>query len=135
HTDATKATLVLTAPGKDFVQVAGSFNNYTPTASDVMKRDPNTGKYWLEISNLTSGKIETYQYWVYDQTPVANSPSIVKTADPFSTLVLSPFDDPYISNTTYPNMPTYPEGQQREVTVLQTGQTPYNWTVTNFQKP
>jgi hypothetical protein len=135
HADATKATLVLTAPGKDFVQVAGSFNNYTPTASDVMKRDPSSGKYWLEISGLTSGKIETYQYWVYDTSPIANSPSIVKTADPFSTLVLSPFDDPYISTTTYPNLPEYPAGQEREVTVLQTGKTPYNWTVTNFQKP
>lgn len=133
--DATKATLVLTAPGKDFVQVAGSFNNYTPTAADVMKRDPSSGKYWLEINNLTAGNIETYQYWVYDQTPVNGSPSIVKTADPYSTLVLSPFDDPYISNTTYPNLPAYPSGQQREVTVLQTGKTPYNWTVTNFQKP
>ena len=28
--DNTKATLVLTAPGKDFVYVAGSFNNYVP---------------------------------------------------------------------------------------------------------
>ena len=135
HADATKATLVLTAPGKDFVQVAGSFNNYTPTASDVMKRDPSSGKYWLEISGLTSGKIETYQYWVYDTSPIANSPSIVKTADPFSTLVLSPFDDPYISTTTYPNLPEYPAGQEREVTVLKTGETPYNWQVTNFNKP
>lgn len=135
HTDATKATLVLTAPNKDFIQIAGSFNNYTPTAAHIMKRDPSTGKYWLEISNLTSGKIETYQYWVFDKTPVANSPSIVKTADPFSTLVLSPFDDPGISNSTYPNMPAYPSGQQREVTVLQTGKTPYNWTVANFNKP
>ena len=32
-------------------------------------------------------------------------------------------------------MPTYPAGQEREVTVLQTGQTPYNWQVTDFQKP
>jgi hypothetical protein len=133
--DPTKATLVLTAPNKDFIQVAGSFNNYTPTASHVMKRDPSTGKYWLEITNLTSGNIETYQYWVFDTTPVANSPSIVKTADPFSTLVLSPFDDPYISNTTYPNLPPYPAGQEREVTILQTGQTSYQWQVANFNPP
>lgn len=49
--------------------------------------------------------------------------------------MLSPFEDQRISNATYPNMPAYPSGQQREVTVLQTGKTPYNWTVTNFQKP
>jgi hypothetical protein len=37
-------------------------------------------------------------------------------------LVLSPYDDGGIP--TYPNMPVYPVGQEREVTVLQTGQTP-----------
>lgn len=133
--DATKAVLVLNAPGKDFVQVAGSFNNYTPTSSHNMKKDPSSGKFWLEISGLTSQKIETYQYWVFDQSPVTNSPGLVKAADPFSTLVLSPFDDPWIPAASYPNIPAYPAGQEREVTVLQTGQTPYNWVVPNFQKP
>ena len=133
--DATKATLVLTAPGKEFIQVAGSWNNYTPTSADVMKRDSGTGKFWLEISGLTSGQIETYQYWVFDTDPIADSPTLVKTADPYSALVLSPFDDPFIPLSTYPNLPTYPSGQEREVTVLQTGQTPYDWQVTNFDKP
>ena len=133
--DATKAVLVLNAPGKDFIQVAGSFNNYSPTEAHVMKKDPNSGKFWLELTDLTSQKIETYQYWVFDQSPVANSPGLVKTADPFSTLVLSPFDDPWIPAASYPNIPAYPEGQEREVTVLQTGKTPYNWVIPNFQKP
>ena len=133
--DATTAILVLTAPDKEFIEVAGSFNNYTPTASHVMKQDPSTGKFWIELTGLTSGQIETYQYWVFDTTPSTGSPSLVKTADPYSALVLSPFDDPWIPSTTYPNLPPYPAGQEREVTVLQTGQTPYNWQVPNFQKP
>ncbi|NNK40631.1 MAG: alpha-amylase, partial [Winogradskyella sp.] len=133
--DDTRATLVLTAPGKEFVQVAASWNNYNPSNSDVMKRDPSTGKYWLEITGLTSGQVETYQYWVFDTNPIAGSPSLVKVADPYSTLVLSPFDDPFIPASTFPNLPPYPVGQEREVTVLQTGQTPYNWQVTNFNKP
>jgi glycosidase len=49
--------------------------------------------------------------------------------------VLSPYDDPWIPEESYPNLPTFPEGQEREVTVLQTAQTPYNWQVTDFQKP
>jgi len=133
--DDTKATLVLYAPGKDFVQVAGSFNNYQPTDADVMKRDPSTGKYWLEITGLTPGQQETYQYWVYDATPLADSPSLVKVADPYSTLILSSFDDSFIPNSTYPNLPNFPAGAEFEVTVLETGQTPYNWQVQNFQKP
>lgn len=133
--DATKATLVLDAPGKDFVYVAGSFNNYQPDANYAMKKDPSSSKFWLELTGLTSGESYNYQYWVIDQTPIANSPSLVKTADPYSTLVLSPFDDPYIPATSYPNIPVYPTGQEREVTVLQTGQTAYPWQVTNFTKP
>ncbi|AUS04297.1 alpha-amylase family glycosyl hydrolase [Pseudotamlana carrageenivorans] len=133
--DATKATLVLDAPLKDFVYVAGSFNNWTPTSAYAMKKDPASGKFWLELTGLTAQKIETYQYWVVDETPIANSPVMVKTADPFSTLVLSPFDDPGIPSETYPNLPAYPAGQEREVTVLQTGKSAYNWTVTNFNKP
>lgn len=136
YIDDNTAVLVLYAAGKDFVYVAGSFNNWQPDASYAMKKDPTrNSKFWLELTGLTPGQIETYQYWVVDKTPIADSPSLVKTADPYSTLVLSPFDDPYISATTYPNLPTYPAGQEREVTVLETGQTPYDWDVTNFSKP
>ncbi|HLT53151.1 MAG TPA: alpha-amylase family glycosyl hydrolase [Flavobacteriaceae bacterium] len=136
HTgDATKATLVIDAPNKDFVYVAGSFNNYNPTTAYAMKKDGASSKFWVELTGLTPGQVYTYQYWVADQTPISNSPRLVKTADPYSTLVLSPFDDPWISATSYPNIPAYPAGQEREVTVLQTGQTPYNWQVTNFNKP
>ena len=133
--DATKATLVLDAPYKDFVYVAGSFNNWQPNATYAMKQDPSSSKFWLELTGLTPGNIETYQYWVVKQSPVPNSPILVKTADPFSTLVLSPFDDPGIPNATYPNLPAYPTGQEREVTVLQTGKANYPWQVTNFSKP
>ena len=134
-TDATRATLVLDAPFKDFVYVAGSFNNWNPGSNYAMKKDPSSSKFWLEITGLTPGAANSYQYWVVDTTPIPGSPALVKTADPYSTLVLSPFDDPYTPASTYPNMPPYPAGQEREVTVLQTGKTPYNWQVTNFEKP
>ncbi|MBP1839264.1 alpha-amylase family glycosyl hydrolase [Formosa algae] len=135
ESDATIATLVLDAPLKDFVYVAGSFNNWSPSSAYAMKKDPNSGMFWLELTGLTAQNIETYQYWVVDETPITNTPIMVKTADPFSTLVLSPFDDPEISSETYPNLPDYPTGQEREVTVLQTGMSEYDWQVTNFEKP
>jgi len=146
-TDATKATLVLNAPLKSFVYVAGSFNNWQPNATHAMKRDtaPGSTKYWVELTGLTPGQIYAYQYWVCDVVNVPlNSPAIVKTADPFSTLVLSPFDDPEIINLgVFPGLPVYTAiapGQEREVTVLQTGPNnlfSYNWSeaTTNFVKP
>ena len=137
--DPTKATLLLDAPGKDFIYVAGSFNNWQPGTTFAMKKDATAGstKFWLELSGLVTGTNYTYQYWVVDETPIVGSPVLVKTADPYSTLVLSKEDDPWIPAGNYPNLPTYPVGQDREVTVLQTGQTPYAWSAatTNFVKP
>lgn len=143
--DATTATVVLNAPFKDFVYVAGSFNNWAPTSAYAMKKDPTTGKFWLTLTGLTSGQMYAYQYWVCDTTNLpTNSPAIVKTADPFSNLVLSSFDDPEIITLgVYPGLPTYntiAPGQDREVTVLQTGPNAfynYNWSsaTTNFVKP
>lgn len=145
--DPTKATLVLNAPFKSFVYVAGNFNNWQPTSTFAMKRDNASGstKYWLELTGLTPGQIYAYQYWVCDVVNVpAGSPAIVKTADPFSTLVLSPFDDPEIITLgAFPGLPVYSTiapGQEREVSVLQTGPNSlfaYNWSsaTTNFVKP
>jgi hypothetical protein len=59
--DATKATLVLDAPLKDFVYVAGSFNNWQPSSAYAMKKDPTSGKFWLELTGLVSGTNNTYQ--------------------------------------------------------------------------
>ena len=127
------------APLKDFVYVAGSFNNWQPTAAYAMKKDASAGstKFWLELTGLTAGTNYTYQYWVVDQTPLAGSPSLVKAADPYSTLVLSPYDDGGIPATSFPNLPAYPSGQEREVTWFKTGQTPYAWSqaTLNFVKP
>jgi len=78
---------VLEAPGKDFIYVAGSFNNWLPTSTHLMNKNTSGTKFWLELTGLTPGQIYTYQYWVADQTPTTNSPNIVKTADPCSTLV------------------------------------------------
>uniref|UniRef100_UPI00404A041E alpha-amylase family glycosyl hydrolase n=1 Tax=Flavobacterium sp. TaxID=239 RepID=UPI00404A041E len=143
--DQTKATLVLNAPFKDFIYVAGSFNNWQPSSAFAMKKDPASGKFWLELTNLTPNQMYAYQYWVGDQTDLpANSPALVKTADPFSTLVFSPFDDQEIIDLgVYPDLPSYNDiapGQSREVTALQTGDQAYyqyQWSdaTLNFQKP
>ena len=133
--DNSKATLVVSAPYKDFIYVIGSFNNWEVHTDYSMRKDPSSDKYWIELDNLNPEVVYTYQYLVGDLNPLSNSPQIVKTADPFSTLVLSPYDDPFIPENSYPNMPEYPEGQEREVTVLKTGQEQYNWQVEEFEKP
>ncbi|KMQ72457.1 alpha-amylase family glycosyl hydrolase [Chryseobacterium koreense] len=125
--DPTKVGLALYAPGKPYVHVIGSFNNWTVSGNYLMNRDTtNTNLYWIEITGLTPQQVYTFQYRTADG---------IKVADPYSPLVLSPYDDPYISPNTYPDLPAYPAGQDFEVSVIQTAKPAYNWTVTNFAKP
>jgi hypothetical protein len=76
-------------PYKDFVYVAGSFNNWQPTAAYAMKRsclDKILARtYWFKHS--------CYVYVsVLGGRPIAygRNAFFSKTADPYSTLVLSP---------------------------------------------
>lgn len=127
--DPTKVGLALYAPGKAYVHVIGSFNNWAVNGNYLMKRDTsNTNLYWIEITGLTPQQIYTFQYRTADG---------IKVADPYSPLVLSPYDDPYINQNAvvYPNLPTYPTGQSFEVSVIQTAKPAYPWVVTNFAKP
>ena len=127
--DPTKVGLAIYAPLKSSVHVIGSFNNWAVSANYLMKRDTtNPDLYWLEVTGLTPQQVYTFQYRTADG---------IKVADPYSTLVLSPDDDPWINQygNVYPNLPVYPAGQSFDVSVIQTAKPAYNWTVSNFAKP
>lgn len=126
-TDQTKVGLALYAPGKNFVHVIGSFNNWMVNDNYLMKRDTtNPDLYWIELIGLTPQQLYTFQYRTND---------LRKVADPYSPQILSSYDDQWISTATYPNLPAFPAGQGFEVSTFKTGQTAYNWQVTNFQRP
>jgi len=63
----------------------------------------------------------------------------LKIADPHADKVLAPKDN-QIPATTYPNLKQIPqkalnaEWYYNRFSVLQTGQTPYQWKTTNYQK-
>ncbi|NML72153.1 T9SS type A sorting domain-containing protein [Chryseobacterium sp. RP-3-3] len=125
--DQTKVGLALYAPHKNFVHVIGSFNNWAVNDTYLMKRDTtNPDLYWIELNGLTPQQLYTFQYRTND---------LKKVADPYSPQILSSYDDQWISSSTYPNLPAFPAGQDFEVSVFKTGQAPYNWQMTNFQRP
>ena len=133
--DGSKVYLQLTAPNKDFIYVIGDFNDYEENEEFLMKKYPDSDKFWLELDGLNSDDYYYYQYSVYDKNPITNSPSNVKIADPYSELVLSPFDDPHIPKTSFENIPEYPSGQEREFTLFKPLKENYNWKVNDFKKP
>ncbi len=132
--NCTTATLVLYAPGKDNVIVVGDFpgSDWAPTQQYLMNKTPDGNYYWLTISGLTAGTEYAFNYRVDDS---------IYIADPYTEKILDPYNDPYISNITYPNLKPYPvnhyvsAAQNGIMSVLQTCHPVYNWQVTNFTKP
>ncbi|XZF13439.1 alpha-amylase family glycosyl hydrolase [Chitinophagaceae bacterium MMS25-I14] len=120
-------TLVLVAPHKNNVCVVGEFNNWVADTAYFMKNTPDSSRWWITLSGLSSPHQYAYQY-------IADGS--IKVADPYTNLVLDPDNDQYIPASVYPNLKAYPTGKTTGiVSVLETGKTPYNWTATGYQKP
>ena len=125
--DNTKATLVFYAPGKEFIHVIGSFNDWEINNAYLLKKDSAKDRFWIELTGLTSQTNYTYQYLI---------DADLRVADPYSTVVLTEFNDQYINATTYPNLPSYPTGKTNHaVTLLRSGDTAYVWQTPTFTKP
>ena len=60
----------------------------------------------------------------------------IRIADPYSEKISDPDNDKYISDSTYPNLIQYPYGKTTQIaSVLETGQTPYQWHDSSFVPP
>ena len=53
--DDSKVTLVLFAPGKEFVYLLGSFNNWEKDSNYLLKKDTAKNRFWIELTGLTPG--------------------------------------------------------------------------------
>ena len=119
ETDPTVATLVLYAPNKTNITVIGDFNNWTELSNYQMNRTADGKYFWIKLTGLTSGVEYAYQY-VID--------GALKVADYNCEKVLDPWNDQYISATTYPNLKAYPVNKTTGiVSILQTNKPVFNW--------
>ena len=126
----TSVTLMLFAPYKQFVYLLGDFNDWKADTQYFLNRWI-TGQdkiyWWITLDNITPGTEYAFQYLVDGN---------IRIGDPYTEKVLDPWNDQYITNATYPNLKPYPAGKTAEpVSVFQIDQTPYDWNVTNFQRP
>ena len=141
----TKATLVLhtptsitykdgygnvyanrSVPSKSVVHVLGDFNNWTASEASKMKKTTDGNYWWITLEDLTAEQEYVFQYLI---------DGYLQIADPYTEKVSDP-DDQYISSTTYPGLIAYPSGKANDrASVLQTGQSSYQWQVNNFTVP
>ena len=124
---ASSVILQLRAPGKSHVFVIGSFNDWKISEDYIMTPTPDGQAFWLQIDDLSAEETYTYQYLVDGQITIA---------DPYSELVLDPFNDQFIPSATFPSLPSYPNDEASGiVSVFQTTPAEFSWTDTAFEKP
>ncbi len=123
----TSAILVLYAPLKQNIFVLGDFNNWTASLKYQMNETPDSKRFWIRITGLTSQTEYAYQYLI-DGT--------LQLADYNTEKVLDKNVDPFIPSSTYPNIKPFPAKANGSLaSVIETGKPLYNWQVTNFQRP
>ncbi|MCU0321403.1 MAG: alpha-amylase family glycosyl hydrolase [Chitinophagaceae bacterium] len=123
----TSVTLLFYAPLKSSVAVIGDFNNWTENLNFQLKKSVDGKYFWTRITGLTPGTEYAYQY-VIDGN--------LKVADYNTEKVLDPWNDQFISATTYPNLKPYPVGKTSGiVSIIQTAKPQYTWTATNYTRP
>jgi glycosidase len=127
YIDSTQVTLCLYSPFKEFAFVLGDFNNWELDSNYYMKRSPDNQYFWLSLKNLIPSKEYIFQYFVDGE---------IYIGDPYAEKVSDPWNDSYISSSTYPNMLTYPSGKASGIaSVLQTQQPEYDWKHTSYNVP
>lgn len=121
------ARFVLEAPGKDNVFLIGDFNEWQFSAGYQLSVTPSGDFWWIEISGLTAGEFYAFQYMVDGQ---------IRTADPYSNLILDPGNDNWIPSSVFPDMPPYPTGKTTGIVSLFQPDAPdYPWEIVNFDRP
>lgn len=124
--NGTSAIFTLYAPGKSKVSVIGDFNNWSTIASP-MKKANDDQTWWAQIDNLNPNTEYSYQFLV-DGT--------LKIADPYCEKILDEANDKYISESTYPNLMSYPTSKTTGiVSVMRANQPTYIWKNNSFTRP
>ena len=123
----TSMILALYAPGKQSVFAIGEFSNWQPMLEYQLRPTPDSTTWWTRIDGLQAGETYLFQYLV---------DGAIRIGDPYSTLVLDPFNDPFIPAVTYPDLPPYPSGLTTGyVSVVQPGAPQYEWAIEDFDRP
>jgi 1,4-alpha-glucan branching enzyme len=123
--DTTSMILLLDAPGKSFVYVIGSFNNWVVDGKYLMNKSVNGNQFWLKIDGLNFKNNIFYQYLI---------DGAIKIADPLSELVLNQNSDGSISNATFNNIPSFPTQTSGTATWIRPNAN-YVWKTNSYSRP
>lgn len=116
------------APYKSFIYLIGDFNDWKFLPNYQLNKTPAGDYFWIEITGLDKNKEYAFQYLIDEE--------MLRVSDPYVEKILDPWNDPYISNNTYPNLKAYPSDKTTGVVgVFQIEEPTYNWSSNSYTKP
>jgi hypothetical protein len=93
-----------------------------------MNRTPDGNKYWLDITGLDPNTTYAFQYSIDLED--------MRIADPYTEMVLDPWNDPWIPASTFPNIPTYPRCSTTQIaSAFRINEETHNWTDASYVRP
>ena len=103
---------ILNAPGKEFINIVGSFNEWEISDDYLMKYDDTIDRFWLEIPGIIKNIYHSYQYLVDGS---------IYVADPFSPIILDSYNDSFVCRTQqcgFTPFPSYPKNNKHAATMF-----------------
>ncbi len=119
--------LRLFAPDKEHVFVLSDLNNFTVDATFQMTLTPDLQDWWIILDQDENDNSFLYQYLV---------DGVIKIADPYSTLILDPYNDGGINPALESVPEDYPTGMTSgHVSYVDLVKQEFPWTNDDFETP
>ncbi len=126
YIDNQTVTLVLHDPAglKQFAFAIGDYSDWLPGDDNYMKRTPDGQRFWITLTDLEPDTEYAFQYYIDGE---------MRLADAYAEKILDPWNDPWISSSTYPNLKAYPFGKTTGiVSIMHPGRPAWQWQVPDF---
>ncbi len=121
----------LFAPHKNYVHLLGDFNDWEMNLNSMMKKDPFTDQFWIQVDGLDPNEEYRYQFSI--------DMNSMRIADIYSDKILDQSNDAWIPENNWLNHPNYipyPEDKTSGlVSCFTINKTDYSWEIDSFSKP
>ena len=111
----------------DWCYVIGDFSQWQRKSEYAMKRDDAAGCWWYTFTGIDPDKEYMFQYYLGKKDG-----TVAKVHDPYTEIVYDGYNDKYITSTTYPDLPAYPEGTSGLVSAFKVNKDSYSWQNSSF---
>ena len=107
----------------DYCYLVGDWNQWERNAGSSMKRDKESGCWWLTVTGFDPATEYRYQFRLGNQPA-----SDICVSDPYTEIVYDQWNDKYLDG-----VPVFPEGAKALVSAFQIERPSYSWRINDFK--